>query len=92
MIANVVQCFMFYSTQLLYSRLLADKEDILTMDSFKDNKDYCVLMKHTAKRRYSLRTEEVTRKKSKLGKRSHAKKAVNARKDNMLLNSQQQST
>lgn len=76
--------FMFYSTQLLYSRLLADKEDVLTMDSFKDNK-IVIIADEAHRLNVDTRSNKKSDQEEILNWESAVMKAVNARKDNMLI-------
>ena len=76
--------FMFYSTQLLYSRLLADQEDVLTMDSFKDNK-IVIIADEAHRLNVDTRSNKKSDQEEILNWESVVMKAVNARKDNMLI-------
>ena len=76
--------FMFYSTQLLYSRLLADREDVLTMDSFKDNK-IVIIADEAHRLNVDTRSNKKSDQEEILNWESAVMKAVNAQSKNMLL-------
>lgn len=76
--------FMFYSTQLLYSRLLADREDVLTMDSFKDNK-IVIIADEAHRLNVDTRSNKKSDQEEILNWESAVMKAVNAQSKNILL-------
>ena len=76
--------FMFYSTQLLYSRLLADKEDVLTMESFKDN-NIVIIADEAHRLNVDTRSNKKADQEEILNWESAVMKAVRARSGNMLL-------
>ncbi|MBQ8156494.1 DEAD/DEAH box helicase family protein [Candidatus Saccharibacteria bacterium] len=75
---------MFYSTQLLYSRLLADKENVITMESFEKN-NIVVIADEAHRLNVDTRSKKKADQEEILNWESAVMKAIHAREGNMLL-------
>lgn len=76
--------FMFYSTAMLYNRLKADQENVLTAQAFEDY-DIVVIADEAHRLNVDTRSKKKSDQEEILNWESAVMKAINSRPENMLL-------